>query len=78
MNSLQECHKNLDECHDGYYVCHSCKGSGKDHEYNTLICDVCWGTGILDWIERITGKEMPFAVSSSSISSSTSSSSSSI
>ena len=68
----------LDECHDGYYICDRCEGSGKLKMFPTLICDKCWGAGFLDWVEKITGKEQPFKVSSSSTSSSRSCSSSQV
>jgi len=51
---------------DGQDYCIKCEGEGtiqrKRNQWvyrpkENLICDRCFGTGVLDWIEKITGKE---------------------
>ena len=51
---------------DGQEYCSKCSGEGVnerrkiqwiDRPKKKLICDKCFGSGVLDWIEKITGKE---------------------
>ena len=55
----------------GEVICPKC--NGKDKLGRFALCDRCWGTGKLDWIELAMGKEMPFQLSGTSASSSRSS-----
>jgi len=47
---------------DGQSYCNKCNGSGivstkrLDHNTTKLICYKCHGTGVLDWVEKVTGK----------------------
>ena len=61
--------------HGEFYECSNCKGLGFVHpkkepeipcwlnthyaECKVCVCEVCWETGVVDWIENIAGKEKP-------------------
>jgi len=52
---------------EGEHYCNLCKGKGKlqidrvqysfNRKYQQLICHKCLGTGVLDWVEKATGKK---------------------
>lgn len=60
------------ELKDDEVVCYKCNGSGRDlsntpiqyHKksglpfYESHVCNICEGTGKLDWIENIFGKKV--------------------
>jgi len=51
---------------DGKIDCPECNGKGnKENEYNwSILCQKCHGSGKLDWIENIKGKEPIPSISS--------------
>lgn len=45
---------------EGEVFCSECKGKGTiDNSAVSGYCPKCWGAGILDWVERIVGREPP-------------------
>jgi len=65
------------ELSDGEVMCPKCEGRSTVYGQGTGMynsCDRCWGSGKLDWIELVMGKERPYALSGYSSSSSRSSS----
>jgi len=42
---------------EGYYKCSKCNGEGKLSD--KVYCEKCLGTGIVDWVEQVTGKRIP-------------------
>ena len=69
------------ELSDGEVMCPKCEGRSTVYGQGTGMynsCDRCWGSGKLDWIELVMGKELPFALSGMSASSSRSRSSTSV
>ena len=70
LQAQERLSKLYEKCLDGEYeICSKCDGTGYDSEIRGLPCNKCWGEGILDWIEKIMGKECPFAESGHSASS---------
>ncbi|MGD2072516.1 MAG: hypothetical protein PVG65_03410 [Candidatus Thorarchaeota archaeon] len=41
----------------GYTKCTECDGTGGIYNGSTLfVCETCWGSGFLDWVEVVVGK----------------------
>lgn len=46
----------MPKLNSGEELCHKCKGSGLQGKLE--FCNICLGSGKLDWVENMTGKQL--------------------